>query len=42
MSNGPGSLGQGAGCGILLIPVVFIGGGVLLGKVAALLTWIFG
>jgi hypothetical protein len=42
MSKGPGPIGQGVGLGILLIPIVFCGGGWTLGKIVALLTWLFG
>ena len=40
MSKGPGPLGQSIGCGILMIPVLFIGGTWLLQKLVDLLTWL--
>ena len=42
LKNGPGPVGQGIGCGILLIPVLFFGGGWALGRLTELLRWLFG
>ena len=42
LKNGPGPAGQAVGCGILLIPVLFFGGGWALGRLTELLRWLFG
>ena len=40
MSRHP--IGAGVGCGLLLMPVVFVGGGWTLGAIVKALTWLMG
>jgi hypothetical protein len=42
MTKQPPTISQGVGCGLLLIPIIFVGGGAGLGKIVELLNWLFG